>query len=86
MLQITDLPPESPAAADGASSSWLRYPARRPAGPRARGDAALPAMACILLKTAAGAVLATETRPWAPAITWNEVRRRVLLRARRSSK
>ncbi|KAE9237837.1 hypothetical protein PF002_g10823 [Phytophthora fragariae] len=79
VLQAIDLP--TPRAVENAtlttSSSWLHFPGRRPSqhqnGPGKAQHEAVPDMICVLLRAATSTgIYATEARPWASAICWNE--------------
>ncbi|KAE9004178.1 hypothetical protein PR002_g17141 [Phytophthora rubi] len=79
VLQAIDLP--TPRAVENAtlttSSSWLHFPGRRPSqhqnGPGKAQHEAVPDMICVLIRAAKSTgIYATEARPWASAICWDE--------------
>ncbi|KAG6597751.1 uncharacterized protein IUM83_07744 [Phytophthora cinnamomi] len=79
VLQAIDLP--TPRTVENAalttSSSWLHFPGRRPSQhqhvPGKTQLEAVPDMICVLLCAAKSTgIYATEARPWASAICWDE--------------
>ncbi|KAK1945050.1 F-box/WD repeat-containing protein 7 [Phytophthora citrophthora] len=75
VLQAIDLPtPKVVENGTLATSSWLHFPGWRPS-PHAHGKAqheAVPDMICVLLRATHSGIFATESRPWASAICWDE--------------
>ncbi|KAL4116000.1 hypothetical protein PRIC2_013002 [Phytophthora ramorum] len=74
VLHAIDLP--TPRAVDNGAlttSSWLHFPGRRPSQQQqSKAQEAVPDMICVLLRTANSGIFATEARPWASAICWDE--------------
>ncbi|KAG7393935.1 WD repeat-containing protein 86 [Phytophthora pseudosyringae] len=77
VLQAIDLP--TPRVVENGTlttSSWLHFPGRRPSQHQAGHGKAqhevVPDTICVLLQAANSGVFATEARPWASAICWDE--------------
>ncbi|KAG1710936.1 hypothetical protein DVH05_013657 [Phytophthora capsici] len=75
VLQAIDLPtPKVVENGTLATSSWLHFPGWRPST-NAHGKTqheAVPDMICVLLQATHSGIFATESRPWASAICWDE--------------
>ncbi|KAL3671585.1 hypothetical protein V7S43_003501 [Phytophthora oleae] len=75
VLQAIDLPtPKVVENGTLATSSWLHFPGWRPSqnGHGKTQHEAVPDMICVLLRATNSDIFATESRPWASAICWDE--------------
>ncbi|KAG3101749.1 hypothetical protein PC121_g1389 [Phytophthora cactorum] len=73
VLQAIDLPtPRTVENGSLTTPSWLHFPTRRTSQHQNMQHEAVPDMICVLLRAANSGILATESRPWASAICWDE--------------